>query len=56
MAIDKWMVEVYDSLTGEHYERECTPEELVFYEQLEKEQIEAPTADAPNLNPADDPA
>jgi hypothetical protein len=42
-------VEVYDNLTGEHYTRDCTPEELAFYEQLEKEQNEAPAINAEPL-------
>ena len=42
-------VEVYDNLTGEHYTRECTPEELAFYEQMENEQNEAVITDSPNL-------
>jgi hypothetical protein len=31
----KHTVEVYDNLTGEHYTRDCTPEELEFYKSLE---------------------
>lgn len=30
----KYMVEVYDHATGEHYEREANAEELAFYEQV----------------------
>ena len=42
----KYTVEIYDNLTGEHYERECTAEELAFYEELAKEQNEALITDA----------
>ena len=34
----KNMVEVYDNATGQHYFRECTAEELSFYEDLAREQ------------------
>ena len=42
MAIElpKYMVEVYDLATGEHYEREANAEELAFYKQLESEQAD----------------
>jgi hypothetical protein len=46
-------VEVYDNLTGEHYTRDCTPEELAFYEQFEKEQNEAPNANADDVPSAE---
>lgn len=42
-------IEVYDNLTGEHYERECTPEEMFFYEQWEREQNETPSANTDAL-------
>jgi hypothetical protein len=45
-------VEVYDNLTGEHYTRDCTSEELAFYEELKKEQNEAL---ADNAQPLPDP-
>lgn len=44
----KNMVEVYDNATGQHYFRECTPEELAFYEELRLEQ-EALKIQEPNI-------
>ena len=49
----KHTVEVYDNLTGEHYTRDCTPEELAFYEQFEKEQNEPPADNADALPDAE---
>lgn len=31
----KWTVEIYDAATGEHTVRECTADEIAFYETLE---------------------